>query len=335
MAIVALILIAIFAAIPSLTTPQAAYLLVGFGNENIRVLNPTTLNETTLTVLSTLPTTFRYAFASDSSNLYIGITQSTAVLYAVNFATGSTESSQLVSSGALMAFEHISNTLYVAIMDYSQSAPVIVKVDLSQFRSTKTLALKPYVSGTPYDFASVGNTLYLVVYDPSSGQSSLVQLTIPNLENIQVTTIPIQAATKIVAFNNKLYVRGSDKVVVYKTDPLVFEAEITSVYGYGELITVGNKIYVAGTTISGNPAVHILSTDTDKIEKTIPFSTVLGSAQNLAVEGSTVYVSSVSSTEGCHIYVINGDQISSQLVANTANAWPTAMFLVAGEIRWG
>jgi hypothetical protein len=317
-------------------TPKSRIWLVGLSTSGLKTIDSYSLKIVSVSFLFQIPATYKYSFAVDGDHLYIGLTYGGAQVYRVNLKKGTVDTLTVSGTGDLRDLKVTERSLYALVMDYSSETSLLVEISLDTFTVRQRFHLEAFVKGIPYKLQLVANAAYVVAYDSNSSVSSIAYISLPTMNNYFAVQVPVSAATKLDTDGNKIYVRGNDEVAIYTcTPPLDYVGKVNSIFGYGDILCLNGKIYVAGSTLDWKPAVYILKSSPISVEQTILLSTNSGAALNLASKDSTVYAFAFSSGVGCFLSDVAEKPTEQFTIPNTKNEFPTCFFFLEGELALG
>jgi hypothetical protein len=333
---VALMLLTVLTLLPRGATPKSRVWMVGLSTSGLKMVNSDNLKPVSASFLSQIPVLYTYSFAVDGDNLYIGLTYGGARVCRVNLKTGTFNVLTISSKGDLRDLKAGGRSLYALVMDSSPSASLLVKISLDTFAVLQSFHLEAFLKGTAYKLRLVSNAAYVVAYNSTSSVSLIAYISLPDMNNYLAVQVPVSAATKLDTDGNKIYVRGSDAVAVYTcTPPLNYVGKIGAVFGYGEVLCLNGKVYAAGNSLDGKPAVYVINCNSMTIEQTVLLSTNSGAALNLASKDSTAYAFAFSSSVGCFLSDVAENSSEQFTMPNTKNEFPTCFFFLEGELTLG
>jgi len=331
-----LILLTLLTIFPMGGTPKSRVWLVGLSTSGLKMINSYGLKLVSAAFLSQIPAAYKYSFAMDGNTLYIGLTYGGAQVYRVNLKKGTFDTLTVSSTGDLRDLKVTGRSLYALVMDYASGTSLLVQISLDTFTVLQRFHLEAFVKGTPYKLQLVSNAAYVVAYNSTSLVSSIAYISLPTMNNYFAVQVPVSAATKLDTDGNKIYVRGNDEVAIYTcTPPLDYVGKVSSIFGYGDVLCLNGKIYVAGSTLDWKPAVYVLKSSPIGVEQTILLSTNSGAALNLASKDSTVYAFAFSSGVGCFLSDVAEEPSEQFTMPNTENEFPTCFFFLEGELTLG
>lgn len=308
--------------------PESEIWLVGLSSSGLRAVDADSWNPVYPPFVSQIPAAYRYSFAAGGGYLYVGLSYGGAKVYRVNLKSGALDVLTVADAGDLRDLVLDGQDLYALVLDYSSKALLLTRIDVGGFRVAQSLHLESFLGGTPYRMLILSNMVYLVTYDSSSSTSRLAYVNPRDVNDHLVVQVPIPAVTKLSTDGARIYVRGSDSIAAYTTQ-LEYVGRVDNVYGYGDILCFGGRIYVAGSSPSWSPAVHVIRGDLS-LERTIVLSSSSGAALNLATKGSAVYAAAFSSGVGCFIIEVSEVSPGQFLLPNTEDEFPTALYLLRG-----